>query len=198
MGLNFNLPGFAFNLPWFMFDIDNKQFITSVTVPSEIADRKDVVLAETPIPGLNFQPVTYGGGGNRKISFTIPIIKRNNSIGNVLILKQFENLRNQAVGLTGVFGNQFTPNPKVLYYYGTGSIPLVYHVKKCDFVHQGPGWINQLGNPKYTLVEIELWLDETNTLFLAEEVYRKIASLVGMVENAYTVVEEQKIGQRPY
>ena len=51
------------------------------------------------------------GWGNRKISFTLPIIKRNNTVGNVLLLKQFENLRNQAVGFTNIFSNQFTPNP---------------------------------------------------------------------------------------
>ena len=92
MPINFNLPKFAYNLPWFMFDIGNKQLITSATIPSNISDSKDIVLSETPIPGLNFQPVTYGGGGNRKISFTLPLIKRNNSVGNVLLLKQFEKM----------------------------------------------------------------------------------------------------------
>ena len=197
MALNFNLPQFAYNLPWFIFDIDNKQLITSVTIPGDIKDKKDIILAETPIPGLNFQPITYGGGGNRKISFTLPIIKRNNTVGNVLLLKQFENLRNQAVGFTNIFSNQFTPNPKVLYYWGIGSIPLVYWVKKCDFTNT-EGWVNEIGNPKLTNVEMELWLDETNILYEGEEVFRKIASLTGMVTNAYDVIESQRIGQRPY
>lgn len=197
MPINFNLPKFAYNLPWFMFDIDNKQLITSPNIPSNITDTKDIVLTETPIPGLNFQPVTYGGGGNRKISFTLPIIKRNNSVGNILLLKQFDNLRNQAVGLTGVFSNQFTPNPKVLYYWGTGSIPLVYWVKKCDFTHS-EGWTNELGNPKLSYVDIELWLDETNILYNAEEVFRKISSLAGMIVNTYDVIQSQRLGQSPY
>lgn len=197
MGINFNLPKFAYNLPWFIFDIGNIQLITSATIPGDMADKKDIILSETPIPGLNFSPITYGGGGNRKISFTLPIIKRNNSVGNVLLLKQFDNLRNQSVGLTGVFSSQFKPNPKVLYYWGSGSIPLIYWVKKCDFVHL-EGWTNELGNPKYSNVEIELWLDETNVLYKAEEVYRKIASLVGMVTNAYDVIQSQRIGTRPF
>jgi len=196
MAINFNLPKFAWNLPWFIFDIGNKQLITSPVIPSDIQDRKDIVLAETPVPGMNFQPITYGGGGNRKISFTLPVIKRNNSIGNVLILKQFDNLRNQAVGLTSLFSGQFTPNPKVLYYYGTGSVPLVYWVKKCDMVHR-QGWINEMANPKYTNIEMELWLDETHPLYKAEEIFRKVASLTGMITNTIDVVNSQK-GQLPY
>ena len=197
MPLNFNLPKFAFHLPWFMFDIGNKQLITSVTIPGDISDKKDIVLAETPIPGLNFQPISYGGGGNRKISFTIPILNRNNSVGNVLLLKQFDNLRNQSAGLTSLFSNQFNPNPKVLYYWGTGSIPLVYYVKSCEFVHSA-GWVNEMGSPKFTNISIELWLDETNPLYLAEEVFRKLSSLTGMVVNAYNVVQSQRLGEKPY
>ena len=181
-----------------MFDIGNKQLITSVTIPSDIADKKGVVLSERPIPGLNYEPVSYGGGKNRKISFTLPIIKRNNTVGNVLLLKQFDNLRNQAVGLTGVFSGQFKPNPKVLYYWGTGSIPLIYYVNKCDFIHKGEGWINELGNPKYSFVEIELILDETSILYKAEEIYRKVTSLVGVIENAYTVVQAQRTNERAF
>ena len=195
--INFNLPKFAFHVPWFLFDIDNKQLIISPTIPGDITDTKDIVLAETPIPGQNYEAIMYGGGGNRKISFTLPIIKRNNSIGNVLLLKQFDNLRNRATGLTGVFSNQFTPNPKVLYYWGIGSVPMVYKVKKCDFAHQG-GWTNQIGNPKYTMVNMELWLDETNILYKAEEVYRKLSSLTATVANAYDVVQSQRLGQRPF
>lgn len=197
MALNFNIPQFAYNLPWFMFDLDNLQLITSVTIPGDIKDSKEIILSETPIPGENFQPVNYGGGGNRKISFTLPIIKRNNTIGNVLILKQFENLRNRAVGLTNIFSNQFVPNPKVLFYWGTGSVPLVYWIKKCDFTHTG-GWTNAVGFTQHTLVDFELWLDETHILFKAEEVFRKVASLVGMVTNAYDVIQSQRIGQKPY
>lgn len=195
--LNLNLPKFAFNLPWFMFDIGNKQLITSPTIPADISDTKDIILSETPIPGQNFQPVTYGGGGNRKISFTLPIIKRNNTVGNSLIKAQFENLRNRATGLTGIFSEQFTANPQVLYYWGTGSIPLVYWVKKVDFTTP-QSWVNQLAMPILTNVSVELWLDERNPLYIAEEVFRKLASLSGMVINAYDIIESEVTGRRPY
>ncbi len=172
-----------------MFDIDNKQLITTPTIPlSDIKDTKEVVLTETPIPGLNFSPISPGGGGNRKIAFTLPLIKRNNTVGNVLVLKQFDMLRNNAVGLTGIQSTQFDTTPRVLYFWGTGSIPLVWWVKKCDATHK-QGWTNALGQPQLSEIEFELWLDETNPLYLAEEVFRKLASLAGLVIGAYDVVK---------
>jgi len=197
MAVNLNLPQFAYHLPWFMFDIDNIQLITSATIPGDMTDSKDIILSETPIPGQNFQPITYGGGANRKISFTLPIIKRNNTVGNSLIKAQFENLRNRSVGFRNIFSTQFSPNPQVLYYWGTGSIPLVYWVKQCNFVTP-QSWVNALGQPILTNVAIELWLDETNILYKAEEVFRKLSSLTGMVINAYDVVESQRVGSRPF
>lgn len=172
----FNVPSYAFGLPWFMFDLYNKQLITSQTVPGDISDNKNVILTETPIPGLNYSPVQPAGNGNRKISFTLPLLKRNNTIGNSLLLQQFHALRNQATGLKGIFSNQFEPNPKVLYYWGTGSVPLVYFVSKCDFTHKKQ-WINQLGQPQFSEVQIELILDENDPIYKAEEMYRKMSLL---------------------
>lgn len=188
--MNYNIPKFPGNIPFFMFDIDNKQLITATTIPSDILDRKDVFYTEVPIPGLNFQPVQVGGGGNRKLNFTLPIIKRNNTIGNLLLLKQFDMLRNQSVGLTGIFSGQFKGYPKVLFMYGTGSIPLIYFVKSCNFNHK-QGMINEMGNPQYTEVEIELWLDENNALYKGEEVFRKLTSVAGMVAGMVDVIQSQ-------
>lgn len=186
--LNLNISNLAYHLPWFILDIDNYQLITSNAIPdSDIKDIKSIVLTETPIPGLNFSPITPGGTGNRKISFTLPLIRRNNTVGNVLILKQFENLRNNAVGLTGIFSQQFNTTPRVLFNWGIGSIPLVYWVSKCDFTHK-QGMTNAMGSPQYSSVDIELILDETNALYYAEEIFRKLSSLIGMAENAYTTV----------
>lgn len=183
--LSLSIPKYLIHLPWYMFDISNLQLITSVTIPSsDIKDVKSIVLTETPIPGLNFSPVTPGGTGNRKISFTLPIVKRNNTVGNVLIVKQFEMLRNNAVGLTGVFTQQFNTTPKVLFNWGSGSIPLVYWVSKCDFTHK-QGMTNEMGFPQLTEVEFELILDETNPLYLGEEAFRKLSSLAGIVESTY-------------
>jgi len=183
-------------LPWYMFDLMNIQLITTVTIPTDITDTKDIVLSETPIPGLAFNPINQGGFGNRKVSFTIPLVKRNNTVGNVTILKQFENLRNQAFGLnpTNIFrqSSQFTPNPKVLFYWGTGSgVPLEWYVKKCDPVHKSQ-FVNRFGYPQYSEIQIELWLDETSPLYKAEETFRKLSSFTGMVQSGFDIAQGLK------
>ena len=194
--LNLTAPSYAFHMPWFLFDIDNKQLITSSVIPSDIKDTKEIVLTETPIPGLNWSPITPGGAGSRHLSFTLPLIQRNNTVGNVLLLKQFDNLRQNAVGLTGLFSSQFETTPRVLYYWGVGSVPLIYWVKKCDATHK-QGWVNAMGFPQYSEIEIELILDESNILYTAEEIFRKLASLAGMIQGAYNVVVSLT-GKRSY
>ena len=194
MGL-FQVPYSPVNVPFFMFDLQNLQLITSSSIPEDVSDSKQIVLTETPIAGLNFNPINSGGMGNRKVSFTLPLVKRNNSVGNILILKQFDNLRNQAFGInpTAIFRpqSQFTPNPKVLFYWGTGStIPLEWYVAKCDYVHKS-AFTNRWGYTQFSEISIELWLDETSVLYKAEETFRKIASYAGMVESAFDVVRAE-------
>jgi hypothetical protein len=188
--MNYNIPKFPYNIPFWMFDISNKQLITTTTIPGDIVDKKDIFYSEVPIPGMNFQPVMIGGGGNRKLNFTLPLIKRNNTIGNLLILKQFDMLRNQNMGLTQMFSGQFRGFPKVLFMYGTGSIPLLYFVKNCSFTHK-TGMINELGFPQYSEIEFELWLDENSILYKGEEIFRKITSISGMVVGLVDVIQSQ-------
>ncbi len=174
------------NIPWFIYDIMNTQLIVSKTIPlGNISDTKNIVLSETPIPGLGFSPIQAGGMGNRKIAFTLPLIKRDNTVGNVLLLKQFENLRNPAYGIANLFQSvgQFTPNPKVLFYWGTGNaVPLEWFVAKCDPVHTS-GFVNNIGLTQYSEISIELWLDETSLLFKAEEEFRKLGSYTAAIQN---------------
>ena len=185
------VPYNPINLPWFMFDLQNLQLITSSSIPGDITDSKQIVLTEVPIPGLSFNPINSGGMGNRKVAFTIPLVKRNNTVGNILLMKQFDNLRNQSYGLnpSNIFraSSQFVPNPKVLFQWGTSNaIPLEWYVAKCDYVHKS-SFTNRFGNTQFSEVAIELWLDEKSKLFRAEEIFRKLASYTGMVENAYSV-----------
>lgn len=174
------------NLPWFLFDLANNQLITTVTIPEgEIKDDKAIVLAETPIPGRNFQPITPGGNGNRKISFRIPITRKNGIYDNVLIVKQFDALRNQSAGFLGREpAGQFTPNPQVLYYWGIGSAPLVYFVAKCSMSHVS-GTVNAFGLPRLTYIDLELILDETHPLYKAEEMFRIYGGVLGDADNAF-------------
>ena len=172
------------NAPWFIFDLTNKQLITSSTIPQgEIGDVKNVVFTETPILGNNYAPVSSGANGNRKISLQIPIINRGLD-GNIALVKQFELLRNKSRGFLGLKRrNQWANNPKVLYYWGTGDVPLEYYVTKCDFQHRAD-MVNSLGLPQYTMLSLELTLDESSPLYKVEEVYRDITAVMGGVVTA--------------
>lgn len=186
-----NIPAI---LDFFIFDIDNKQLITSKIVPSDILDSKDIFLTEQPIPGLNFSPINLGGSGNRHISFTIPLIKRDPFFGNIAQLKLYECLRQPVANMANIFsGNlQFVPNPKVLFKYGTGSLPLIYYVKKCDFIHKQQ-WQNSLGEPQFSEIQLEFILDENNVLNKIEKTYRQMMSVIGQVQQSSESIQSNII-----
>ena len=177
--------GLSIHVPWFMYDLTNNQLITTKWLPGDISDTKGLVFVETPIPGLNYQPVMPGGGGNRKISFTIPLIYKTPLVGNVPTLKLMDTLRNRSsISILGKRGFQFDSNPKVLYYWGVGSAPLVYWVAKADASHK-QGWVNAFGQPQYSEIDIELILDEQDPLYKAEELYRAVMGLAGMAQGVF-------------
>ncbi len=189
----------AFGLPWFMYDLYNKQLITSKIIPGDMRDTKQIFLTEVPIPGINYQPVQPAGGGNRKISFTIPLIRRDPVLGNVHLLKQYDQLRNRTDSpLQTGSSLQFGSTPKVLFYWGTGSVPLVYWVSKCDMTHK-QGWTNSAGLPQYSEIQIELILDERDPLYKAEEMFRKVsATLAGVITPVVETLPSYLQGRRPY
>lgn len=193
MPLNFqaNVSG---QVLWFMFDLTNRQLITSPNVPADITDTKDVLLTEVPIPGQNFSPIQSGGMGNRKVSFTLPLIKRNNTVGNMLLLKQFHSLRNRGDVRPG---GRRTQNPRVLYYWGIGSVPQVWYVKRADPTSK-QGWVNQFGYPQYSEISMELWLDATHPLTQAEDVFRQSIQALGLAIPAFDVVSNLISGGSPY
>lgn len=191
----FQIPAYNFKLPWFMYDLFNRQIITTRTVPGDILDNKNIILTETPIPGLNYQPVQAGGNANRKISFTLPLLQKNNTIGNSLLLTQFATLRNQSGNLLNNFKGQFTPNPKVLYFWGTMSVPLVYFVSKMDFTHK-KNWVNQQGRPQFSEIQIELILDEKNKAYKAEAMFRQVSALTGSTIYSFDNTVSAVVGGR--
>jgi hypothetical protein len=194
----FRIPNFPLYVPWFIFDIDNGQLITSPIVPSDIVDTKEIILAEIQVPGLNYQPVQSGGLGNRKISFTLQLIKRDGINGNLTLLKQFELLRNPSFSVKNVVQktNQFNPNPKVIYFWGTGSLPLIYYVSRCEFTHK-QGFINSFGVPQNTEVAMELILDESNPVNKAEEIFRQTTAYAGNLTGLLDTVSSFT-SRRPY
>lgn len=175
-------------LPWFIFDLTNKQLITSSTIPQgEIGDDKNVIFTETPILGNNFAPVSAGANGNRKISMQIPIVNRGYE-GNIGLIEQFNLLRNKSRGFLGLkHKNQWANNPKVLYYWGIGSVPLEYYVTKCSIQHTS-NMVNELGLPQHSVVSLELTLDETSFLYKIEEIYRDITAVLGVGQTAWQMV----------
>jgi hypothetical protein len=193
-----SVPAYSFKLPWFMIDIDNFSLIMSIPIPGDTNITRKPKLAETPVPGLSYEPVTPGGFGNKHVSFVIPAVKKNNTVGNTLLVKQFENLHEQVSSVLDLFGDdQFVRGPKVLYSWGTGSIPLVYWVAKCDLVNRGDMY-NQLSSPTWTDVDIGLIRDDEEPIYLAEEAFRKISAIAGTVINTFDVVESAITGARPF
>jgi hypothetical protein len=171
-----------YHVPWFMYDLQNNQLITTKYVPGDISDSKEIVFVETPVPGLNYRPISPGGAGNRKVAFQIPLVYRTAAVGAVPMIKLLDTVRNRSsVSLLGKRGFQFDSNPRVLYNWGVASIPLVYYVTKCDMTHKA-GWVNAFGQPQYSEIDIELTLDESNVLYQGEELYRAVNALLGMAQ----------------
>jgi hypothetical protein len=182
MPINVVTPQYGFNLPWFMLNLQNRQLITGPTIPDSIRDTKEILLTETPIPGLNYSPIQPNGNGNREIEFMIPLIKRNGNIGNTAVLNQFKALRNQTGTLRNMSPGQFSKNPKVLYYWGTGSVPLECFVKEVAILSKG-NFVNQIANPEYSEISIKLLVDENSRLNRAEQMWRQVSSTVASVGN---------------
>ena len=178
-------------MPFFLFDLTNYQLITTTTIPSDISDTKSIVLVETSIPGQDYAPVMQTANGNRKISFTLKLIKRNNTVGNIMLVSQFERLRHQNSSVMSLVGNKKPwANPKVLYNYGVGAVPLECYVSKCDFTHAS-GWTNELGYPQNTEVSMELIIDQTSPLYIAEQVFTEFMAWSGMLNDAADLVASQ-------
>jgi hypothetical protein len=186
-------------VPFFMYDLANRQLITSPTIPGDITDSKDIVLTETPIPGLNYAPVMPSGGGNRKLSFTLPLVKRDEMLGNSILLGQFMALRNQPVGgmRRRLAPGQFSGSSKVLYYWGTHNpVPLVYWVASIKVTNRR-GWVNSRGLPQVSDIDVELILDETHPLYLAEQEFMRMAVTLGPASQALSRARSVLSG-RPY
>jgi hypothetical protein len=180
-------------LPFLMVDLSNMNLIMTRTIPEgKIQDSKQIIYTEQPIPGRNYQPVSFGGNGNRKISFTLPVLRRNDETGNTLIIKQFDSLRNQARGFLGFKAvGQFSPNPKVLFQWGHNIIPLIYYVSKCDFEHNAD-FVNARSIPQLTNVSMELILDEESDIYKAEESFRIASAAAGNIENVLDIINRSK------
>ena len=195
--LSSNVAKYASHIPWFMYDLTNKQLIVSTPVPKQIQDQKNIVLTEVPISGLNYEPVMPSRGQNRKLSFTLMVINRDNAMGNMIMLQQFQLLRNRQPGILSLTPNRVVSSPKVLYYWGVGGPPLEYWVSKCSMAHDSM-MTNQMGQPQHTEVEIELILDETSPLYQMEQAAMAVSVVAGPLQSAFNVIRGLVANRSPY
>lgn len=184
-----------FNLPWYMI-AENGLFITSPTIPLSISSSKEILYAESAVPGINYTPLYPNRQGNNKVSFTLPIINRKGILGNANQMAQFEMLRNSDTpNLTELFKKKtdvsFRAVPQVIYSWGMHLPPLRYSVRKCDFEHT-TSLVTPAGFSKYTMVSFELELDETSRLYQMYRLARQVQAIVGTVE---TVVNQLGSGR---
>lgn len=184
-------------LPWYILS-ENGVLITSPTIPLSIQSSKEIIYAENAVPGLNFTPKYPNRQGNNKIAFTIPIINRRGLLGNANYMAQFEMLRNSDTPtIKDLIAKKdtisFKALPQVVYSWGTHLPPLLYWVTKCDFEHTGT-LTNRAGFSQYTMVSMELELDETSKLYNMYKLVRGVQATLGTVESIINATT----GGRPY
>ncbi len=192
-----NTKTYGFAIPWYMFDLANYNLITSRTIPEEISDTKKPRLTEQGVPGLNYDPVISGGNHNRHLAFRIDLVSRDQLIGVTPLIKSLEMLRNQTQNLWTMGKSDFNPNPKVLYCWGVGSIPMVCLVARVDFTHVSR-MTGSAMQPTYSHCDIELIVDESNPLHKMEEMWRMASSILGMAQGLVQVGWNSKLPGRPY
>ena len=173
-------------LPWYMITT-NGMLITSPTIPLSISSTKEIIYAESAVPGINYTPLYPNRQGNSKLSFTLPIINRRGALGNANLMAQFEMLRNSYTPtLMELFKKNvdvsFRSLPQVIYQWGTHLPPLRYWVKQCNFEITTTMTTNA-GFSKYTMVNMELELDETDKLYQMYKNVRQIQAIVGGVQS---------------
>lgn len=183
---------------WWIWDDTNNIFITSRTIPLKVTDTKEVLFADISVPGLNYTPLQPNRNGASKISFQLPIVNRLTAAGNSLQLSQFENLRNQDTpSILRLLQptSQFRANPSVIYNWGTHRTPLRYWVTRCNFEND-TRLTSRIGLAAFTMVDMELTLDENSDLYKAYVIARKVGSIAGFVQGTQQTFAKK--GNRPY
>lgn len=184
-------------IPWFILNLDSKELIVLPNVPLEIKSTKETRFSQTQVPGASTDMIQFSGLGPTKISFDIKLLKKDNIVGNMPTLKQFENLR---VPIFSVFDGLVPPTdnqpPKIIYWYGSGmTLPQTYYVSRCDFSHK---MYNQLGYPQMTDISMELMMDEHTILYTFEKYARAVLAVLGTVESIVTLLKYWIGGRSPY
>lgn len=165
-------------MPWFMYDLTNRQIVFNLRArPEHIQDTKQIKYTEVPVYGQADPPLVYSGGGLRRLSFNIKFFS-NSPIGHIPLLAQIRAMRHGNLNRTSV-----NKGVRVIYFWGTGSVPLVWHVAKADIVHDGAA--TRVGMPYWSEVAFELIVDTTHPLYKIEQQTQRFGtSTVGQILGA--------------
>jgi hypothetical protein len=184
-------------IPWFILNLQSKELIVLPNVPVDVKSTKETRFTQTPMPGGSTDMVQFSGLGANKLSFEIKLLKKNNVLGNMPTLKQFENLRVPVFSVFDAFSAPVSNQPpKIIYWYGSGmSLPQQYYVTKLDFSHK---YYNTLGFPQMTDIQMELTLDEYFLTYKFEKYSRAVLSTLGTIESVVTLFKYWIGGRSPY
>jgi len=158
------------------------RLFTSLSVPESVATSKKINIDRQAIPGGSTAVPQFGNFGETTIKFSLKLARMNREMGVTPDIQFFESLRRPAFSLYDTFApaaslagstpssvsKPFQPNPKVIYFYGTGMLPMNYVVSDVEIVNRA---FNEIGNPQVSEITMQLDLDEDGPLFALEMQY---------------------------
>lgn len=190
--LPLSIDGFErFAMPWWLLDLKNFNLILNRAVPTEVTSEKSINYVEILVPGGASADDRYSNMGSETISFSIPIINFNNTLGNYPQVSQFRLLRQPAywpwelhkllLGFTTGAPDEFREPPRVYLMWGTGNLfPLEYKVTQCSFTN---AYMNGIGMPRYTVCNLSFKLVENGILYSTERIAGRLGAIFGFVQN---------------
>lgn len=165
------------------------RIFTSRIIPETVSSNKGINYTEKSIPGGHTGIMQYSNMSATEIGFSVTFADFNSTRGVVATQKFFEILRTPEESRLGSIASAyipFMPNPKVLYMYGTGSLPMQYFVTKCDFDLEE---FNSLSFPQVIKVSMTLRLDESGPLY---ELERKFKGAMNLFTPAFKEILSKK------
>lgn len=163
----------------------------SKNVPTSITDSKPIEINRVQVPGGTTKKINFATFAEREHSFNFRILEKNQLLGaerQRAILDSFRyplvdfrglNTTSSVTAVTDTMKrlfkpNPFTPNSKVIYWYGVSGLPLPYYVADLTYTLSQ---FNGMGKAQCLDVSVQLILDEESGLFIAERVYQALIIL---------------------
>jgi len=165
-------------------------FITNRLIPAEtIEDDKKPIFQEFQIPGLDYSPVQHVRNENTVITFSVPIVNKKSTVGNLVELNAIEQVRMVQRDLSITSEAQWNSNPLVVYSgWGTHRPPLPAVVVSAPFSHETYHTLDG-GYSSFTRVTFTLRYVENHPMYLA---WKKLMQIGGPSAIA------QAVGSRGY